>query len=351
MATPHVTGAVALYAAEHPDATAAEIRAALLSSAAATPSLGGMTLTGGRLDIGAFLDATPDLPAPIDVIAGNAATMAILTAGATQASSIDFAGDQDWFRLTLTAGWRYSFAMDATAGSSLDAYLRVLTANGQQLAFNDDGSGLNARLSFTATTSGTYFLSAQGDGTSTGSYSLTMTAAEADRVLNGTTRNDTLNGAGGNDSLNGQAGNDRLLGFAGNDSLSGFTGNDTLDGGSGNDLLIGGAGRDVITGGAGADVFRFTTFGDSAVGANRDVITDFVRAEGDRVDLSWIDANTRFAGDQAFAFIGGASFTRVAGQLRFASGVLQADVNGDARADMEIAIQGVSTLLVADFIL
>lgn len=351
MATPHVTGAVALYAAEHPDATAAEIRAALLSSAAATPSLGGMTLTGGRLDIGAFLDTTPDLPAPIDVIAGNAATTAILAAGAAQASSIDFAGDQDWFRLTLTAGWRYSFAMDATAGSSLDAYLRVLTANGQQLAFNDDGSGLNARLSFTATTSGTYFLSAQGDGTSTGSYSLTMTAAEADRVLNGTTRNDTLNGAGGNDSLNGQAGNDRLLGFAGNDSLSGFTGNDTLDGGSGNDLLIGGAGRDVITGGAGADVFRFTTLGDSAVGANRDVITDFVRAEGDRVDLSWVDANARLAGDQAFAFIGSASFTRIAGQIRFAGGVLQADVNGDARADMEVAFQGVSSLLTADFIL
>ncbi|MFO0467122.1 MAG: M10 family metallopeptidase C-terminal domain-containing protein, partial [bacterium] len=100
-----------------------------------------------------------------------------------------------------------------------------------------------------------------------------------------------------------------------------------------------------------ADLFRFTALADSAVGTNRDVITDFTRGEGDRIDLSWIDANTRFAGDQAFAFIGTASFTRVAGQLRFASGVLQADVNGDARADMEIAIQGVSTLLVADFIL
>jgi hypothetical protein len=31
--------------------------------------------------------------------------------------------------------------------------------------------------------------------------------------------------------------------------------------------------------------------------------------------------------------------------------VLQADLNGDARADMEIAIQGVSTLLAVDFIL
>jgi subtilisin family serine protease len=168
MATPHVTGAVALYAAENPDASAAEIRAALLGSAAATPSLGGMVATGGRLDIGALMDTSPTLPTPMDVIAGNAATATSLTVSASQASSIDFGGDQDWFRLTLTTGWRYSFAMDAAAGSSLDPLLRLLTATGQQLAFNDDGSGLNARLSFNVTTSGTYFLSAQGDAASTG---------------------------------------------------------------------------------------------------------------------------------------------------------------------------------------
>jgi subtilisin family serine protease len=351
MAAPHVTGAVALYAAEHPNASAAEIRAALLSSAAATPSLGGMVATGGRLDIGALMDTASDQPTPMDVIAGNAATAASLTANASQASSIDFGGDQDWFRVTLSAGWRYSFAMDATAGSSLDSYLRLLSATGQQLAFNDDAVGANSRLSFTATTSGTYYLSAQGFEASTGSYNLTMTAVEADRVLNGTSRHDTLNGAGGNDSLNGFAGNDLLLGFGGNDTLSGLTGNDTLDGGAGNDLLISGAGRDVMTGGTGADVFRFTTLADSAVGTNRDLITAFSQAEGDRIDLAAIDANTRLSGNQAFAFIGDASFGRIAGQLRFAAGVLQADVNGDARADMEIAIQGVSTLLAADFVL
>ncbi|MFN9092173.1 MAG: S8 family serine peptidase [Alphaproteobacteria bacterium] len=351
MATPFVTGAVALYAAEHPAATAAEIRAALLSSAAATPSLGGVVVTGGRLDIGAFLDTASDLPTPMDLIAGNLATTATFSAGAAQVSSIDFVGDQDWFRLTLTAGWRYSFAMDSTTGSSLDAYLRLLTATGQQLAFNDDAVGNNARLSFQATTNGTFYLSAQASEASTGSYSLTMTAVEADRVLNGTSASDTLNGAGGNDSLNGQAGNDRLLGFAGNDSLSGLMGNDTLDGGAGNDLLIGGAGRDVLTGGLGADLFRFTALGDSAPGANRDFLTAFSRAEGDRIDLAAIDANTRLSGDQAFAFIGGAAFGRIAGQLRFAGGVLQADVNGDAQADLEITIQGVSTFLAADFIL
>jgi len=351
MAAPHVTGAVALYAAENPEASAAEIRAALLGSATATPSLGGLVVTGGRLDIDALLDAAPSPYAPRDVIIGNASTIAVLSPSAPQGSNIDFGGDQDWFRLTLTAGWRYSFAMDAAAGSGLDPLLRLLTATGQQLAFNDDGSGLNARLSFSVTTSGTYFLSAQGDAASTGGYSLTMTAVEADRVLNGTTGNDSLNGAGGNDSLKGQAGNDRLTGGAGNDSLAGFTGADSLDGGAGNDWLIGGAGRDVLTGGTGADLFRFTALKDSAVGINRDVVTDFVRSEGDRIDLSWIDANTRLAGDQAFAFIGGATFTRVAGQLRFAGGVLQADVNGDARADMEVTLQGVSTLLANDFVL
>jgi serralysin len=106
-----------------------------------------------------------------------------------------------------------------------------------------------------------------------------------------------------------------------------------------------------MTGGTGADVFRFTALADSVVGTNRDLITAFSRAEGDRVDLATIDANTRLSGNQAFAFIGDASFGRIAGQLRFAGGVLQADVNGDARADMEIAIQGVSALLAVDFVL
>jgi subtilisin family serine protease len=54
MATPHVSGAAALYAASHPLATAEEIRAALLSSALPTPSLSGLTVTGGRLDASGF---------------------------------------------------------------------------------------------------------------------------------------------------------------------------------------------------------------------------------------------------------------------------------------------------------
>jgi len=54
MATPHVTGAAALYASTFPGKTAAEIKAAILNSALPTPSLAGKTVTGGRLDVSAF---------------------------------------------------------------------------------------------------------------------------------------------------------------------------------------------------------------------------------------------------------------------------------------------------------
>jgi subtilisin family serine protease len=51
MATPHVTGAAALYKAVKPTATAAAIKAAILSSAVPTASLSGRTVTGGRLSV------------------------------------------------------------------------------------------------------------------------------------------------------------------------------------------------------------------------------------------------------------------------------------------------------------
>jgi subtilisin family serine protease len=54
MATPHVTGAAALYKSANPTANAAEIKEAILSSAIPTPSLSGKTVTGGRLNVSKF---------------------------------------------------------------------------------------------------------------------------------------------------------------------------------------------------------------------------------------------------------------------------------------------------------
>jgi subtilisin family serine protease len=55
MATPHVTGAAALYASVNPGASAAQIKNAILSSAVPTASLAGRTVTGGRLDVSAAI--------------------------------------------------------------------------------------------------------------------------------------------------------------------------------------------------------------------------------------------------------------------------------------------------------
>lgn len=54
MATPHVTGAAALYAASNPGATAVKIKSAILESAIPTPSLAGKCVTGGRLNVSGF---------------------------------------------------------------------------------------------------------------------------------------------------------------------------------------------------------------------------------------------------------------------------------------------------------
>lgn len=54
MATPHVTGGAALYAATHQGATAAQIKNAILTSTVPTASLTGKCVTGGRLNVSGF---------------------------------------------------------------------------------------------------------------------------------------------------------------------------------------------------------------------------------------------------------------------------------------------------------
>jgi subtilisin family serine protease len=54
MATPHVSGAAALYAANHAGAGAAAIKAAILGSSVATASCNGKVVSNGRLDVSGF---------------------------------------------------------------------------------------------------------------------------------------------------------------------------------------------------------------------------------------------------------------------------------------------------------
>lgn len=185
-----------------------------------------------------------------------------------------------------------------------------------------------------------------------------------DNTINGNGGNDQLNGQAGTDTLSGGLGNDRLDGGIGADALYGEAGNDTLTGGAdgdfllggdGNDRLIGGAAKDALNGGLGADTFAFARGDTAAAAATADAITDFSQTEGDRIDLSLIDARSTVSGNQAFTFVGTAAFTRVAGQLRFAQTggdtYVQGDTNGDGTADFWIKLNGLTSLKAADFVL
>jgi Ca2+-binding RTX toxin-like protein len=141
---------------------------------------------------------------------------------------------------------------------------------------------------------------------------------------------------------------------AGNDLLIGTNGKDKISGLAGNDTLVGGLGVDNLTGGLGADVFKFNASNETGkTSATRDVITDFKHSEGDKIDLSGIDANSKLAGNQAFKFIGSKSFSGNAGEVRFDSTnkILYGNANADKTPDFAIQLNGVKSLVIDDFVL
>jgi serralysin len=150
--------------------------------------------------------------------------------------------------------------------------------------------------------------------------------------------------------VDGRGGNDAITGSIFADNLRGNAGNDILKGGLGIDMLTGGLGKDILAGGANRDFFDFNSFKESVKGGSRDVITDFVRAVDDRIDVRGIDAKTGVGGNQKFKFIGQQAFHDVKGELRCKNGIVQGDVNGDGVADFEIKVN-LATLVSGDFFL
>jgi Ca2+-binding RTX toxin-like protein len=135
-----------------------------------------------------------------------------------------------------------------------------------------------------------------------------------------------------------------VVGGGGGDNLTGGRLDDTLRGRAGDDVLTGGRGGDMLYGQEGSDRFVFTSTGDSLRKLN-DLIVDLT--EADVIDLSGIDADAGTDGDQAFTLT--TSFHHVAGEvvLQYASAsdrtYLALDVDGDAKADMLVQINGDQT--------
>ncbi len=173
--------------------------------------------------------------------------------------------------------------------------------------------------------------------------------------INGTgnSGNNTLWGNYADNILRGGGGNDVIHGGAGNDTLYGGTGDDQLFGDAGNDVLYGGGGHDYLDGGTGADTYRFLP-GDLGATAATSATVVLGAGQGDKIDLSAIDANGATATRDAFSFVGSADFTKRAGELRVqASGndwLVSADTNGDGIADIVLTVKSTSGVLASDFV-
>jgi Ca2+-binding RTX toxin-like protein len=228
---------------------------------------------------------------------------------------------------------------------------RYIVDNKGDLVFEDPGQGRD-----TISSSVSYTLPDNVEVLQlTGKSALSGTGNDDANTINGNVAANRLDGGRGDDVLAGGDGGDTLVGGMGNDRLDGGRDADRLTGGAGDDVLDGGAGKDMLIGEAGKDSF---VFDDGDGGKTRDTadrIADFSHGQGDRIDLSAIDANAKGKGDQVFKFIGAKAFTGHAGELHYElSGghtYVSGDTNGDKKADFIINLDHAVKLLASDFIL
>ncbi len=158
------------------------------------------------------------------------------------------------------------------------------------------------------------------------------------------------------DTVSGYAGNDTILGNGGGDVLYGDNGDDSINGGSGNDILIGGLNKDTLYGGTGRDYFDFDKIIESGITAStRDVIKDFSKSQGDKIDLRTIDAKTGGTSNDAFSFVSKAPTsdgTVSNGKLWYANGILYGSTDSDKAPEfsIQVTLTGITTFNATDYI-
>ena len=130
------------------------------------------TYTLKALSLGVIADDFPWSTSTTGVVAVN---------GTAANGIINFTNDRDLFKVTLTAGTVYVFDLIGVSGGLADPYLRLYGSDVVQLSFDDNsGDLLNSRITYTATTSGTYYLGAQAAGSGTGAYTISARSFSVD---------------------------------------------------------------------------------------------------------------------------------------------------------------------------
>jgi Ca2+-binding RTX toxin-like protein len=209
----------------------------------------------------------------------------------------------------------------------------------------------------------------------------TLVGNAGDNVLNGGAGADTMTGGAGNDSYYVDNLGDKVVETAGKGwdtvtttltwalgedqqieklRLNPSTGTAALNldgnhfgnqviGNAGANLINGQGGGDQLTGGAGADTFVFDQEAIANAIKSRDTILDFSSAEGDKIDLSGIDANGEMPGFQHFSVADDGSGSI---DFKFKDGqtLVQLDINDDGVFEYTLALQGTHHLGAGDFL-
>jgi subtilisin family serine protease len=175
MATPHVTGAIALCAARFPAETVSQRIARVLNGVDPVPGLSGTTSSGGRLNVQAALSgpvpSDDDIP---DDIPGVRLTNSPVT------SDIARIGDCDVFSFGAAAGRSIEISLTGAADTDIDLYLYAPGTSsivgsgvvGSGSVASSAGVTYPETITYTATTTGVYYILVYGyDGT--GAYQLT----------------------------------------------------------------------------------------------------------------------------------------------------------------------------------
>ena len=285
------------------------------------------TLTGGDGNDSYSIETVGDLVVETNAVAATGGTDTVLSSLATYTLTDNVEN------LTLTG----AASINGT-GNTLN---NLLTGNAAANVLNggagvDTLSGGDGNDAYVIETIGDLIIETNANAATGGTDRVVTSIANTtltDNVENLLLVGAAINATGNtlNNIIAGNAGANVLDGAGGNDSLHGAAGNDTLNGGAGNDTLNGADGNDTIIGGLGGDIFRFDSALNTA--ANRDVITDFSLAQGDRIQLenAVFTALTTTGPLAVSAFVIGASASTASQRVLFnaVSGVLSYDSDGN----------------------
>ncbi|MFT5623567.1 MAG: serralysin [Lentimonas sp.] len=128
--------------------------------------------------------------------AENTSTPYVIGLGDSFSGTLTYA-DDDWIGLTLTAGTTYEISISGTGGGGgtlTDSWAVLYSPSGSYLAYdNNGGPGSDSEITYTAATSGTYYVSVEGYFSSnTGTYTVSLAEGEAPAPIGAVASLDTL---------------------------------------------------------------------------------------------------------------------------------------------------------------